>query len=124
MTVKHNSILMSLIILSGCAVNPNEQIVAKYSSNMEFKSYSCSEMIQENNRISHKLDELYVLLKKKGMYNDQYSQTWLGPTRTKQRKPEAVDFGKLKGLYEAINIEAKIKNCNMARFTAPKSFVV
>lgn len=118
--------LLFLTILMACSTEPNKEITAKYVSNYTFDSYSCNQIELENNRMSEKLDELYVFLKSKGLYDTHHSHAislWT-PRYRNERKPEANDFGELKGMYQALRVAAKAKHCDMAKYISPHSFKI
>ena len=58
------------LFLTACSPDPDTAIQAKYISTKaiaqleEYSSYSCKELIRENNRIARKLEHSYAHLKK------------------------------------------------------------
>ncbi len=108
------------LALSACAPDPDEAIIAKFVSTQKYAAYNCQRLIQENNRIAKKLTHMHAYLKKKGIdeIHTGYSLFW-GSYNYSTRRPEAEDFGLLKGQYEAIQLEAASKKCDRHKMIAP-----
>ncbi len=102
-------------ILSGCA-SKSEEIVASYVSPMQYQSYSCSQLAQENNRIASRLNQMTAAQDSRA--SDDAVATGVAIVlfwpaaffiQGDDMEPE---IARLKGEYEAIEQAANRQTCN------------
>jgi len=105
-----------VILLSGCATQPNK-IAAQYVSPMIYQDYDCQQIAFEQARIERRTNELYSSLK-----NEARADSWqmgLGlvlfwPALFMLEGgdgPEATEYSRLRGEYEALNEVSLYKKC-------------
>lgn len=107
---------LALAMISACATQPNK-IAATYVSPMIYKDYDCDQIVLEQNRIERRTGELYSSLKKEA--NADSWQMGLGlvlfwPTLFMLEGgdgPEATEYARLRGEYEALNDVSVSKKC-------------
>ena len=111
-------LLLILAIFTGCASNP-DKIGAAYVSPFKYKDYDEDQIIMEMDYIGQKVNELYFRLKKE-QKNDA-AQMGVGmllfwPALFMLEGgdgPEAAEYARLKGEYEALRQAAVSKKINM-----------
>jgi hypothetical protein len=107
------TLLASLVIVAflGCATNPNK-ISAQYVSPLIYKDYTDDQIISEMDHVGRRTNELYMSLAKEAKA-DKW-QTGIGivifwPALFLLEGgdgPEAVEYARLKGEYEALRQNA------------------
>ena len=110
--------LGSLLLLVGCASNPNK-IPASYVSPFKYKSYDCDQIIVEMDYVSKRTVRLFNSLEKDHK-NDQ-AQMGVGlllfwPTLFFLEGgdgPEAAQYADLKGEFEALRQASVQKRCEI-----------
>lgn len=121
-----NIIILGFVtsIFCGCATSPNK-ISASYVSPLKYKDYTEDQIIMEMDYISRRTMELYNSLKKEA--NADKTQMAVGmllfwPSLFFLEGgdgPEATEYARLKGEYEALRQVAVQKGMNIYRL--PKS---
>ena len=107
------------LLLFGCATQP-EEIQSAYVSPLTFRNYDCDQIAMEMDHVSHRTDELYAQLKKKA--DNDAAQMGVGlvlfwPTLFFLEGgdgPEATEYARLKGTYDALHSNAVQKKCVLA----------
>ena len=111
-------IMIICLALCGCASDPRK-IASVSVSTYQYKDYSCDMIFAETERISRRLQVLYNSLKKEA--NADTAQMAVGllilwPTLFFLEGgdgPEAAEFARLKGEYEALEKVAIRKGCEV-----------
>ena len=114
---------LSIVVASGCASKPTE-IQPQYVSPLQYQSYDCDQVSGELGRISRKTTQLFSQLDKAAS-NDQ-AQMAIGlvlfwPTLFLLEGgdgPEAAEYARLKGEFDALEQAAIQKKCDTAQFVA------
>ena len=110
--------VFSLFFLFSCATNP-DKIAATYVSPLKYRNYDDEQIILEMDYVGQRTSELYQRLKKKAT-GDKW-QTGAGllifwPALFLLEGgdgPEAAEYGRLKGEYEALRQAAVQKKITM-----------
>jgi len=110
--------VLSLFFLFSCATNP-DKIAATYVSPLKYRNYDDEQIILEMDYVGQRTSELYQRLKKKAT-GDKW-QTGAGllifwPALFLLEGgdgPEAAEYGRLKGEYEALRQTAVQKKITM-----------
>ena len=110
--------LVATILLFGCATPPNK-IAAQYISPLKYKDYDEDQIVLEMDHIGRRTNELYHSLKKKA--NTDKAQMGLGlilfwPALFALEGgdgPEATEYARLKGEYEALRTVAVQKKISL-----------
>ena len=120
-------ILSGLVALSACATPP-EEIQSSYVSELQYQSYNCNQLSGESQRVSRRANELQASLTK--LADNDEAQMAVGlillwPTLFFLEGgdgPQAQEYARLKGEYEAIEKVAIKKECGImfAPITPPK----
>ena len=123
---------LAVICLSivGCATQPRD-LGSTYVPVEKYAEYDCKQLVDETTNINRRLSELYVSLKKKA--DNDAVQMGIGlilfwPTLFALEGgdgPEAVEYSRLKGEYEAIRQSSVIKECpadSIPEFKSPEDF--
>ena len=105
-----------LLLLFGCATQPDE-IQSTYVSPLTYKNYDCDQIALEMDHVSHRTGDLYTQLKNKA--DNDAAQMGIGlvlfwPTLFLLEGgdgPEATEYARLKGSYEALHTNAVQKKC-------------
>ncbi len=102
----------------GCATQP-EELAAQSVSPLQYQSYTCGQIAAEMARTSRRINELYATLKKTAD-NDQAQMAvgmiLLWPTLFWLEGgdgPQAVEYSRLKGEYEALETVSIQKSCSV-----------
>ncbi len=105
--------------VSGCATSP-DKIAASSVSPLIYQNYNCQQLVMEGDRVSRKTQALYASLDSKAS-TDSVQMTvgllLLWPTLFFLEGgdgPEAAEYARLKGEYDAIHQAAIMKNCQMS----------
>ena len=107
------------LLVFGCASQP-EEIQSTYVSPLTYRDYDCDQIALEMDHVSRRTDELYAQLKKKA--DNDAAQMGVGlvlfwPTLFFLEGgdgPEATEYARLKGTYEALHTNAVQKKCVLA----------
>lgn len=110
--------LSAAICVSACASNPNKMTASYVSPNI-YGDYDCKQITTEQQRILHRTDELYTQLRK-----DADNDAWqmgvglvlLWPVLFFLEGgdgPEAVEYKRLKGEYEALEKASNAQRCDL-----------
>jgi len=117
--------LLLVIVIYGCATSPDEMTVSSVSP-LLYQDYDCKQLVMEGDRVSRKTQALYASLDSKTS-TDTVQMTvgllLLWPTLFFLEGgdgPEAVEYSRLKGEYDAIHQAAIIKKCDMRLMTPPQ----
>tara|TARA_B110000208_G_C11594553_1_gene367583 strand:+ start:324 stop:746 length:423 start_codon:yes stop_codon:yes gene_type:complete len=108
--------VLSAVLLSGCASNP-DKIDAAYVSPLKYSKYDCDQLSMELDYIGNRTTKLYNQLKKE-QTSDQW-QMGLGmvlfwPALFALEGgdgPSAAEYSQLKGEYEAVRQSVVKKKC-------------
>lgn len=109
---------VAAIALAGCASQP-DTMQAQYVSPDQYEGYDCTRITNEMGRTSRRINELYGSLKQTA--DNDAAQMGVGlvlfwPTLFFLEGgdgPEAVEYSRLKGEYEALETVAIQKNCSV-----------
>lgn len=115
--MKIKLIVASVLLLSGCAKNTQE-IQPSYVSPMQYQSYSCRQLEQEMQLVSRRMAEVGGFVDKTA--SDDAVQMGVGlvllwPTLfwLDGDTPQAAEYARLKGEFQAIEGAGVRKNCNI-----------
>jgi hypothetical protein len=106
--------LGATLALAGCASEP-ETIQPSYVSKYEYKDYSCTQLIDEAQRLSDKASDAYGVQKQQRKY-DQANATvgavifWPTLFFIEGDGPKAVEVAHLKGQMDALEQASKQKH--------------
>ena len=113
------SVAASLLVLSGCASSPNE-IQAQYVSPVQYQSYNCNQLSMEMSRVGQKTAQLHASIEKNAQ-NDKAAMGvgmvlfWPALFLLEGDGPEAQEYARLKGEYEAMHKAAVKRECMLAK---------
>jgi hypothetical protein len=108
----------TLCVTSACAPQP-ENVGARYVSPVTYQGYQCDQLSEEHIRLSREVHRISDL-QRENATGDAVMLTFgllilwpvlIGMAATKDRKDE---LGKLKGEYEAVEAQLKMKQCPAA----------
>ena len=110
--------MLFVLFLAACASNPNK-IQATYVSPMIYKDYDCDQLAMERSHVERRTNELYHSLK--GESDKDTAQMTVGlilfwPTLFFLEGgdgPEATEYARLKGEYEALREVSVSKKCEI-----------
>lgn len=109
---------VAVAALAGCASQP-DKMQAQYVSPAQYESYDCTRVTNEMGQTSRRINELYTRLKKTA--DNDAAQMGVGlvlfwPTLFFLEGgdgPDAGEYSRLKGEYEALETVAIQKNCSV-----------
>jgi hypothetical protein len=113
------SLFIFAAILSGCASNP-KKISGSYVSPLKYKNYDCDQIAMEMDYVSQRTAELYNSLKKEASADSVQMGVGLvlfWPALFMLEGgdgPEAAEYARLKGEYEALRKSAVEKKCDLS----------
>ena len=105
----------ALLGASSCTTRP-ENVEARYVSPITYQGYSCDQLTEERTRLAQEVERVFNL-QRENATGDTIMLTFglilfwpalIGMAATKDRKDE---LGKLKGEYEAVDEQIKIRQC-------------
>jgi hypothetical protein len=107
-----------VVMIGGCASQP-DQMAKQYVSPIQYQALDCDQISLEMERTSRRINELYTSLKKTA--DDDAAQMGVGlillwPTLFFLEGgdgPQAAEYSRLKGEYEALESVAIQKKCSM-----------
>lgn len=105
------------LMLSACASHPND-IQAKYVSPTLYASWTCEQLIEENNRVVARVDEVTGNQTRRA--NNDTAVMAVGLVLFwpalffMSRSDQAEELGRLKGEYDAIQTNLTQKRCSIA----------
>lgn len=107
-----------VIALTSCATKPSN-IKAAYVSPLKYKDYTCDQIIMEMDHVGRRVDELYVALKKRADGDAAVTGVglilfWPVLFAIDGDGPEAQEYARLKGEYEALRQQSVAKNCDQS----------
>ena len=108
-----------VIIAAGCASNP-DKIASAYVSPLQYKNASCDQIALEMDHVSRKTTEIYQRLKKERSKDNWQMGVGLvlfWPALFFLEGgdgPEAAEYSKLKGDFEALRSASVAKNCSIS----------
>lgn len=116
--------IFTLVFFSACASKP-DNLTTSYVSPMRFNQYDCNQLYQEMDYVSQRTLELYHSLNRKA--NADTAQMTVGlilfwPTLFFLEGgdgPEASEYSRLKGEYEALRKSSIQKKCENAQSIVP-----
>ena len=111
-----------IIMISGCATSPDDMAAASVSP-LLYQDYDCKQLVMEGDRVSRRIQALHASLDSKASTDS--AQMALGllilwPALFFLEGgdgPEAVEYSRLKGEYDAIHQSAIGKKCDMRLIT-------
>jgi hypothetical protein len=115
MTFKTATLALSAtMILAGCASQPHT-IAPSYVSRLEYKDYSCDQLIEEAQRVSDRASDAYGLQKQQRSHDQVNTAVgviifWPSLFFIKGDGPQAVEVARLKGQMDAIEQASILKN--------------
>lgn len=109
-------IAMAVFCGLGCAKKP-EKIATAYVSPLMYKDYDCDQILQEMDHVSRRTVELYESINKtatKDAWMMGIGVVLFWPTlfAIEGNGPEATEYARLKGEYEAMREASIQKKCN------------
>ncbi len=112
------TITLTAFLLAGCASQP-EELKSQYVSPLQYKEYNCDQIAGEMQRTSRRINDMFLSLKKTA--DDDSAQVGIGlilfwPTLFFLEGgdgQEAVEYGRLKGEYEALEMVSIEKKCSI-----------
>lgn len=128
--MKKSLIALICFVTAGCATQPSD-LGSTYVPVATYAEYDCKQLTAEAGHINRRLGELYASLKKKA--DNDAVQMGIGlilfwPTLFALEGgdgPEAVEYSRLKGEYEAIRQASVQKDCpldSIPEFKSPEDF--
>ena len=124
--LKYYCMFLLSLIVAGCASHP-DKLQAESVSTLAYENYTCATISSESTRIDSRLAELHEKLKKERQ--GDIAQTAVAVTLfwpalfflDGDNTPEATEFRRLKGEYEALGKISEMKNCGIEFKTIGKS---
>ncbi len=112
-------IVSTVVILSGCA-SGSKDIKATYVSPMTYDSYSCDQIVEENQRLQLRISEIAGVVDKRASGDKTKMGVGLilfWPTLffLKGDGAEAQEYARLKGEHEALEQSYVKKSCSKKR---------
>lgn len=111
------AVMVSAMILSACAKSTNE-IPAQYVSPMQYQSYSCQQLEAEMMAVSNRVQEIGGQVNKTA--SDDNAQMAIGMVLfwpalffLDGDTPQAAEYARLKGEFDALEKAAIQKNCGL-----------
>jgi len=116
-TLFNSAMLVSAIVISGCAKHTNE-ISAQYVSPMQYSGYSCKQIAQEMAMVSRRVSEVGGEQEKTASNDDMQMGVGLvlfWPTLffLDGNTPQAAEYARLQGEFDALEKASIQKNCNI-----------
>jgi len=111
-----NLIAINFILVS-CASSASD-ITAAYVSPAKYSNYDCQQIALEKDNIERRVNELYFAVEQRAK-NDRVSMGvgmvlfWPALFFLKGDSPEAAEYSRMKGEYEAIQSVAVMKKCDV-----------
>lgn len=117
-TIRQTTVLVACVgVLSACAKHTHE-IQAQYVSPLQYNSYKCSQIESEMAMVSRRASELGGQVEKTA--SDDEIQMGVGLVllwpvlfALDGNNPQAAEYGRLKGEFEALEKAAIQKNCKI-----------
>lgn len=107
--------ILSCVVLTACAKHTNE-IQAQYISPLEYQSYNCRQISSEMTAVSRKVSEIGGQVDKTA--SDDSAQMgvglilfWPALFFLDGDTPQAVEYARLKGEFNALEKAANLKGC-------------
>lgn len=118
-TIRTGHVLATILMLAGCASRP-ENIPTQYVSAIQYQDYECEQISAEMSRISSRVSALNGSLENKAAGDT--AQMAIGMVLFWPALffleggdgPEAQEYGRLKGEYEALQQASVQKKCGTA----------
>lgn len=115
--MKKISITLLIATLAGCATHPDDMSTS-YVSALKYTEYDCNQIYFEMTHINRKSQELYQILSKKS--DNDSAQMAVGLVILWPALffleggdgPQASEYARLKGEFEALHENAVYKKCN------------
>lgn len=109
--------LVCVVILSACATSSNK-ISAQYVSPMQYRDYDCNQLAEEMSRVSRRVGEL------RGSIDEEANEDkvamgvglvlfWPALLFIDGDSPEGVEYARLKGEFEALQVNSAEKKCEI-----------
>lgn len=116
-TIIKSALLLSAIGIGGCAKHTNE-IPAQYVSPMQYSNYSCKQIAQEMAVVSRRVSAIGGEVEKTASNDDVQMGVGLvlfWPTLffLDGNTPQAAEYARLQGEFDAMEKAAIQKNCNI-----------
>jgi hypothetical protein len=124
--VKKTAAFLAIVATAACAKSTSE-IPATYVSPVQYSDYSCKQIKNEMTTLSRRVSDLGGHVDKTA--SDDKIQTGVGIVLfwpalffLDGNSPQAVEYGRLKGEFEALESAANQKNCGF-KFEKPEKKV-
>lgn len=111
--------ILAALAVTGCASSPKD-IKTTRVSHLIYKDYTCDQIILETDSVSSEVDRLYASLEEEATA-DQWQMAagmlifWPALFFLEGGdSEEAVEYGRLKGEYKALQKIAMLKKCDMS----------
>jgi hypothetical protein len=109
---------VTVLVISGCATKP-ESIAPAYISDMAYKDWTCSQLAQEQSRLTSALSAASDA-QRRARTNDTWGVILIGlPTASLSGSNVASEIARLKGELQALQRAAILKNCNLPNVPDP-----
>lgn len=111
-------VIVAVALLSACATSSNK-IATQYVSPMQYKDYECEQLSAEMARVSRRVGELQGSIDKNAT-EDKVAMGvglvlfWPALFFLDGDSPEAAEYARLKGEFEAMQQQATTKRCNIS----------
>ena len=118
------SVAAALLAVAGCASQP-DKIASQSVSPLVYQDYQCDQVAMEMDRIGQRVGQLYLNLKEEADHDAAqltFGLLFLWPTLFFLEGgdgPEAAEFARLKGEYDALQTVAVEKRCDTRLATRP-----
>lgn len=104
-----------IFLLNGCAT-PAREISAQYVSDHQFTDYDCKQIEIEAEKLATRANELGVQVENQASHDSTATAVglilfWPALFFINGNGPEAMEYGRIKGEYEAIKQVSIRKNC-------------
>ena len=111
------AVLFVALLASGCA-NNSKKISTQYVSPLQYKDYDCDTLALEMGRVSRRVGELQASIDKNAREDKVATGVgivlfWPALFFSDGDTPEASEYGRLKGEFEAMQTTANQKKCGI-----------
>lgn len=120
-------ISLALALLASCATSPKD-IRAAYVSPLLYQDFTCDQLILEMDHVGRRVSELYISLDKRAKADQAQTGVglilfWPALFLLDGDGPEAQEYARLKGEYEAIYTQVRRKDCGNELPPSPDQIV-
>ncbi|MBY4596788.1 hypothetical protein K3217_14785 [bacterium BD-1] len=108
---------LAVAVASGCASN-SKDISTQYVSPLQYKDYECDSLAMEMSRVSRRVGELQASIDKNAKQDKVATGVglvlfWPALFFIDGDTPEAAEYARLKGEFEAMQTAANQKKCSI-----------